>query len=92
MADVDCFKKMLFMDCFKKILFFVLKSLCAVLLIALMIFVATSGSLIYKFSKPQPFAGPDIYNPYRNIDTAYCWKKSNMHTHTRVDGVLKVRL
>ena len=76
------------MDCLKKIPFYTLKSLYAVFLIVLMLLVATGGSLIYNFPKPQPFAGPDIYNPYRNIDSAHCWKKSNMHTHTRVEGLL----
>ena len=76
------------MGLLKKIIFFVVKSLYALFLIVLMILVATSGSLIYDFSEPQPFAGPDIYNPYHDIDTAHCWKKSNLHTHTRVDGIL----
>ena len=72
----------------KKIFTFLLKSLYAILLIVLMIVVATSGSYIYDFAKPAPFSGPDIFNPYRNIDTAHCWKKANFHTHTRVDGIL----
>ncbi len=79
---------MVVMDCLKKIPFYTLKSLYAVFLIVLMVLVATGGSLIYNFPKPQPFAGPDIYNPYRNIDSAHCWKKSNLHTHTRVEGLL----
>lgn len=79
---------MVVMDCLKKIPFYTLKSLYAVFLIVLMVLVATGGSLIYNFPKPQPFAGPDIYNPYRNIDFAHCWKKSNLHTHTRVEGLL----
>ena len=53
-----------------------------------MIVVATSGSYIYDFAEPTPFSGPDIFNPYSNIDTAHCWKKANFHTHTRVEGIL----
>ena len=76
------------MDYFRKTLSFVLNLLYAVLLIVLMAVVGTSGSVIYDFPDPTPFSGPDIFNPYRDIDTANCWKKSNFHTHTRVDGIL----
>lgn len=72
----------------KKILRILLKVPFVILLIALIAIVATSGSLIYDFAKPAPFAGPDIFNPYRNIDTTHCWKKANFHTHTRVEGIL----
>ena len=47
---------------------------------------ATSVSPIYDFRAPQPFCGPDIFNPYRDLDTAHCWKRTNLHTHTRVKG------
>ena len=76
------------MYCFRKTLFFLLKLLYALLLVVLMAVVATSISVIYDFSAPGQFSGPDIYNPYRGIDTAHCWKKANFHTHTRVDGIL----
>lgn len=72
----------------KRIFTFLLKSLYAILIIVLMIVVATSGSYIYDFAEPTPFSGPDIFNPYSNIDTAHCWKKANFHTHTRVEGIL----
>ena len=72
----------------KKIFRFLLKSLYAILLIALMIIVSTNRSLIYDFAAPTPFSGPHIFNPYRNIDSAHCWKKANFHTHTRVEGPL----
>lgn len=75
------------MSRFKKIFRFVIKMLYAMLLIALMVVVATSGTLIYDFAEPEPFSGPDIFNPYRNIDTTHCWKKANFHTHTRVEGI-----
>ena len=71
----------------KKILHICLKSLYAILLVALMAVVATSGSFIYDFAEPEPFKGPDIFNPYRNIDTTHCWKRANFHTHTRVEGI-----
>ena len=72
----------------KRIFTFLLKSLYAILIIVLMIVVATSGSYIYDFAEPTPFSGPDIFNPYSNIDTAHCWKKANFHTHTHVEGIL----
>ena len=64
------------------------KAFATIILIALMAIVATSASLIYDFEEPKPFDGPDIFNPYRNIDTAHCWKKANFHVHTRVEGIL----
>ena len=64
------------------------KAFATIILIALMAIVATSASLIYDFEEPKPFSGPDIFNPYRNIDTAHCWKKANFHVHTRVEGFL----
>lgn len=64
------------------------KALAAIMLIAFIVITATSVSPIYNFAKPQPFNGPDIFNPYRNIDTAHCWKKANFHVHTRVKGPL----
>ena len=71
----------------KKTLRFFIKLLYAIVLIVLTIIAGTSVSLIYDFAKPEPFAGPDIFNPYRNIDTVHCWKKANFHTHTRVKGI-----
>ena len=47
---------------------------------------ATSVSPIYQFREPKAFSGPDIFNPYRDLDTAYCWKRASLHTHTRVKG------
>ena len=66
----------------------IIKTVTAVILIAMLAISATSASLIYDFRKPKPFEGPDIFNPYRNLDTAYCWKRANFHTHTRVDGLM----
>ena len=56
-------------------------------MIALTAIIVTSVSLVYTFDRPSPFSGPDIFNPYENLDTAYCWKRANFHTHTRVKGI-----
>lgn len=72
----------------KLILRLALKSLLVILLVALGIVVTTSFSPIYDFSPKLPFSGPDIYNPYHNIDSTHCWKRANIHTHTRVEGIL----
>lgn len=63
------------------------RTLACVVLTALLAVFATSVSPVYKFDDPAPFEGPDIFNPYRNLDTALCWKRANFHTHTRVDGI-----
>lgn len=63
------------------------RTLACVVLTALLAVFATSISPVYKFDDPAPFVGPDIFNPYRNLDTALCWKRANFHTHTRVDGI-----
>ena len=46
----------------------------------------TGVSPIYRFREAAAFSGPDIFNPYRDLDTAYCWKRASLHTHTRVKG------
>ena len=71
----------------KKVLRALLKAFTAIILVALMAVTVTSVSPIYDFEEPEPFSGPDIFNPYRNIDTAHCWKKANFHVHTRVKGI-----
>ena len=48
--------------------------------------VVSSVSPIYRFREPAAFQGPDIFNPYRDLDTANCWKRASLHTHTRVKG------
>ena len=67
---------------------FLAKAIVSLLMVALLAIVMTSFSLVYNFQKPTPFSGNDIFNPYRNLDTAHCWKRANFHTHTRVDGLL----
>jgi len=62
------------------------KALASILLLAVALVLVTAFSPIYRFRAPAPFEGPDIFNPYQDLDTAYCWKRSLFHTHTRVKG------
>lgn len=41
---------------------------------------------VYRFSKPKPFSGPNIYNPYENFDTSVVFKRANFHAHSRLPG------
>lgn len=72
----------------RKIFHIVIKAIAALFLIALLGFFVTSVSPIYDFPKAKPFCGPDIYNPYRSIDSGQVWKRANFHTHTRVKGIM----
>lgn len=63
-----------------------LKAVAAVALCFTLLVLGSSFSAIYRFRAPEPFSGPDIFNPYRHLDTALCWKRANFHTHTRVKG------
>ena len=76
------------MHIIKKIFLFAAKTVLAIILIALLAVIATSISPIYEFKAPEPFSGPDVFNPYRHLDTAHCWKRANFHTHTKVEGLL----
>jgi len=49
--------------------------------------IISSFSPIYRFSAPKPFAGADIFDPYRHFDGDFGWKRTNFHTHTRIDGL-----
>lgn len=71
-----------------KIIRITLKSLVTIVLVAISIVISTCFSPIYDFAEPHPFSGPDIYNPYSSFDTTHCWKRTNLHTHTRVEGIL----
>lgn len=64
------------------------KTLLAIILIVILAITVTSVCPIYDFKAPEPFSGPDVFNPYHNLDTTHCWKRANFHTHTRVDGLL----
>lgn len=65
-----------------------IKALSLLIIVIAMLVVVSSVSLVYDFAEPQPFSGPDIYNPYRNVDTTLGWKRAALHTHSRVDGIL----
>ena len=69
-----------------RILHVLLKIVFPVVLLLALAALGTGVSPVYDFRPPRPFSGPDIYNPYRNLDTANCWKRTNFHTHTRVKG------
>ena len=72
----------------KKILVFSAKALASLFPALLIIICVFSVSPIYNFSTPQPFSGPDIYNPYSGLDTTARWLRANFHTHTRVNNIL----
>ena len=60
-------------------------SLIAIILVAIL---ATSISLCYDFTPAEPFSGDDIFNPYANFNPNTEWKRTSLHTHTKVDGPL----
>ena len=70
----------------KQLLIIILRAAGALLLLAMIVITVFSVSPIYRFSRPQPFSGPDIYNPYEGFSGS--WKKACFHTHTRVDNIL----
>ena len=63
-----------------------LKVLGSVLFLLFLSILVTGISPVYDFREPRAFSGPDIFNPYRDLDTAHCWKRASLHTHTRVKG------
>ncbi|MDO4757237.1 MAG: hypothetical protein Q4A54_12885 [Parabacteroides sp.] len=72
----------------KRFIYLFAKFLGAVILIAVMLVLVTSGSLIYDFKAPEPFSGESIFNPYRNYNSEIGWKRAVFHVHTRVEGPL----
>ncbi len=72
----------------KKSLHVLFKTIASIILIALLAVFVSSVSLVYDFNDPEPFSGPDIFNPYGEIDSVNCWKRANFHTHTKVTGIL----
>lgn len=70
----------------RKIFVTIGKVFSSILLVVLAISFLTSLSPIYSFEEPRRFEGPDIFNPYAELDTAVGWKRANFHTHTKVDG------
>ena len=70
----------------KKLFHILYVAVSSVVLLLVLAILVTSVSPIYRFRKPQPFSGLDIYNPYSALDTVQGWKRANFHTHTRVKG------
>ena len=70
----------------KRALLFIGRLLGSLALLFLLLVWITGVSPIYNFRAPQPFSGPDIFNPYSAMDSASAWKRANFHTHTRVKG------
>ena len=71
-----------------KILEIISKTVACIIVLAILAVAATSFSPVYRFRDPVPFSGPDIFNPYSQLDSGNCWKRANFHTHTRVEGLL----
>lgn len=71
-----------------KILEIISKTVACIIVLAILAVAATSFSPVYRFRAPAPFCGPDIYNPYSQLDSTNCWKRANFHTHTRVEDPL----
>lgn len=63
------------------------KSIAAIVIALLLFIVATSVSAVYDFRPPTPFSGPDIFDPYRNVDSIHGWRRAALHTHSRVEGI-----
>ena len=72
----------------KKILLIPVRLVAAFFFLLAIIFCVFSVSPIYDFAEPEPFSGPDIYNPYAGISGRPEWKRANFHTHTRVKGIM----
>ncbi len=64
----------------------ILRILGSLALLFVLLVLITGISPIYRFRAPQPFSGPDIFNPYQALDSCQGWKRANFHTHTRVEG------
>lgn len=71
-----------------KIYRFLIKTVAATILIAVAAIGVTNVTPIYEFPEPDPFSGPEIYNPYEGTDTSHCWKRANFHTHSRIKGLM----
>ena len=64
------------------------KGVVSIVPLAVAVVAIMSVSPIYDFADAEPFAGPDIYNPYKDFDAENGWKRANFHTHTRIEGVM----
>lgn len=63
------------------------KCTATVVAVVLLAIVGTSVTAIYDFAPIRPFAGEDIFNPYRNLDTTKRWQRASFHNHSRVEGI-----
>lgn len=70
----------------KIVLDIVARIIAAILLVLILAVGITAVSPIYDFREPKAFSGPDIFNPYRDLDSTITWKRALFHTHTRVKG------
>jgi len=71
----------------RRLLIILLRVAAGILLVVAFALALTSLSPIYNFAASEPFSGPDIFDPYRHLDAKTGWKRTNFHTHTRVDGI-----
>lgn len=63
------------------------KVTATIVAVVLLVILGTSPSAIYDFEPPKPFAGKDIFNPYRSLDTTKDWQRASFHNHSRVEGI-----
>lgn len=63
------------------------KVTATIVAVVLLAIVGTSVTAIYDFAPIKPFAGEDIFNPYRNLDTTKRWQRASFHNHSRVEGI-----
>jgi len=66
----------------KKVISITWRTPVSLVLTLLGVIVLTNISPIYKFEQGQAFSGPDIYNPYSQVDSTTEWTRANFHTHT----------
>ena len=74
----------------KRVITVLLKIVAGLLLSVFLLVIATDISPVYSFRSPEPFHGPDVFNPYREVDSSCVWKRSVFHVHTKVKGPFPV--
>lgn len=80
--------KSLKMKISSKLLRYAGRVVVSLLFLVVMAIAVTSFSVIYDFAPQESFKGDDIFNPYAEFDASIEWKRTSLHTHTRVDGPL----
>lgn len=75
------------MQIIRKVFNILFKTVSALVLTVFMATLITGVSPVYKHTDSRPFCGPDIFDPYEDLDSVLCWKRANFHTHTRVKGI-----